>query len=153
MRTEVEKDASGNSLLDGDGCGLLLGLIAKGQYALDWNARSDDSIPPSRPCWGVAVLAMNQYSAWGFVIPSSLTEHFVYVKKLDVFVVPEVVGRESSYERESAVKSGGGTTSTSRKARPDSSEQTNIHLHHILFHPHSVINIRQSFQYHHNRIA
>ena len=86
MRTEVEKNASGNSLLDGDGCGLLL----------DWNARSDDSIPPSRPCWGVAVLAMSQYSAWRFVMSSSLTEHFVYVKKLDVFVVPEVVGRESS---------------------------------------------------------
>jgi len=42
MRTEVEKNASGNGLLDGDRCGLLLGLIAKGQYALGWIARGDD---------------------------------------------------------------------------------------------------------------
>jgi hypothetical protein len=31
-RTEEEKNASGKGLLDGDGCGLLLGLVVEYQY-------------------------------------------------------------------------------------------------------------------------
>lgn len=42
-RTEVEKDTSGKGLLDGDGCGLLLGLVVECQYALDWSARRHNS--------------------------------------------------------------------------------------------------------------
>jgi hypothetical protein len=56
--TEVEEDASGKGLLDGDGCGLLLGLIVECQYALDGTARrheSSTSISALLACCGAIV--------------------------------------------------------------------------------------------------